>query len=319
MRAGCQALSLLAAPLNVQVLRALDGAPGGVPLAELRQAVGSPPQTTMRTHLRSLSALGIVAGERRGAFPGPVDYRLERAGTDLLCLARVVDAWLGRGELELQALGDSRAKSSVKALVDGWSSSLVWALAARPLALTDLNRLITALNYPALERRLSAMRVAGLVEPFPTTGRSTPYAATDRLRQAMGPLAAAVRWEQTHLGPEAPAIAKIDVEAALLLAVPSLQLPSDLSGHCRLVVELPGGGEERLAGVMVEIGQGQVASCVAALGGKATAWASGSPSAWLEAMLDKDLRRLEVGGDVSLARSVVEGIPTALYGTVALP
>ena len=38
------------------------------------------------------------------------------------------------------------------------------ALAARPMSLTELDSGITELSYPALERRLSSMRIAGLVE-----------------------------------------------------------------------------------------------------------------------------------------------------------
>ncbi len=37
------------------------------------------------------------------------------------------------------------------------------ALAAGSLSLTELDRLIGALSYPSLERRLVAMRLAGLV------------------------------------------------------------------------------------------------------------------------------------------------------------
>ena len=49
------------------------------------------------------------------------------------------------------------------------------ALAARPLSLTELDSLISDLSYPALERRLSSMRIAGLVEAQPSQrGRRPP-------------------------------------------------------------------------------------------------------------------------------------------------
>ena len=52
------------------------------------------------------------------------------------------------------ALGSSTAKSAIKALVEGWGTNMIRALAARPLSLTELNGLISGLSYPSLERRL---------------------------------------------------------------------------------------------------------------------------------------------------------------------
>jgi hypothetical protein len=47
-RAGAVALSLLSAPLNVHLLQALED--GSLPLIDLRRAVGSPPQRSMRVY-----------------------------------------------------------------------------------------------------------------------------------------------------------------------------------------------------------------------------------------------------------------------------
>ena len=57
-RAGGQALSVLAVPLNLQVLQALAARP--MRLAELRKATGLPAQTTLRGHLASLSDIGLL-------------------------------------------------------------------------------------------------------------------------------------------------------------------------------------------------------------------------------------------------------------------
>ena len=55
-RAGTQALRLLSTPINVFVLQALAEGPHS--LVDLRREAGSPPQTTMRGHLRTLAEQG---------------------------------------------------------------------------------------------------------------------------------------------------------------------------------------------------------------------------------------------------------------------
>ena len=55
-RAGAVSLSLLSAPLNVHLLRALEEGP--LALIDLRRAVGSPPQSTMRVYSRTLVEIG---------------------------------------------------------------------------------------------------------------------------------------------------------------------------------------------------------------------------------------------------------------------
>lgn len=315
MRAGSRALSLLAVPLNVEVLRALEADPRA--LTALRKVVGAPPETTMRNHLRALTELGVLVRDRRAGFPGPVDYELGRAGTDLLEVAGTVEAWLARGPDPASALAAAPGKSAVKALVDGWSSTLVRALAARPLALTELSRLITAFNYPTLERRLSAMRQAGLLEPS-ANGRSTPHAVTGWLRRATAPLVAAARWEGMHLGGEASPMTRIDVEALFLLSIPLLRLPEHLSGSCRLTMELPGTREGGLAGVLVEVEGGRPVGCVARLEGDADGWASGPAQAWLGAIVEgeRDLADLEIGGDAGVVTAIVRGLHEALFARI---
>lgn len=316
MRAGAHALSLLSVPLNVHVLQALEDQPKS--LVDLRRAVGSPPQTTMRGNLRSLTEMEVLNRRRQAEFPGSVDYEIGRAGRDLLGVAETLRTWLSRAPEQPLALGSIAAKSTVKALVEGWSSTIVRALAARSLSLTDLNRLIQALNYPSLERRLTALRLAGLIEARSGHGsRGTPYAPTAWLRQAVAPLAAAARWERRYLAPETTApVGRIDFEAMLLLAAPLIKLPLEQSGACRLVVELQGADDQSLAGVVAEVGEGSIQSCVARLRGEAAAWVSGPSGAWLEAATQNETDRLEVGGDCALAISILDGLHLALFGAV---
>lgn len=304
-------LSLLSVPLNIHVLTALEEEPR--PLVELRRAVGSPPQTTMRGHLRSLTSLGILERRRQSDFPGSVDYELAPPGRELLSVARILQAWLAQAPDGPLQPGSPAAKSAIKAMIEGWSSTLVRALAAKPLALTELSRLISGLSYPSLERRLVAMRLAGQIERCEGTGRGTPYTVTEWLRWAIAPLVAAARWERRFLPEQSAPIRRIDVESAFLLVMPLLRLSEGSSGTCRFAVEIAGAaGERRHAGVTITISRGRIASCVSRLEGDAGAWASGSSNQWLAAVLERDTDRLEIGGDTALVRDVLEAIQKAL-------
>jgi DNA-binding HxlR family transcriptional regulator len=300
-------LSLLSVPLNVHILTALEEEP--LSLTDLRRATGSPPQTTLRGHLRNLTELGILERSRRNSFPGPVDFELGRPGRELIDVARLLQGWLGSAPDGPLVLGSIGARSTIKALVDGWSAAIIRALAARPLSLTELNRLIADLNYPSLERRLGAMRLAGQIKATPSNGRGTPYAVTSWLRRAVAPLAAAARWERRFAAADSAPIGRLDVESIFLLGVPLVRLPADVEGVCRLAVEVRGeGGRSNLAGVMVDVREGRIASCVARLQGNADAWASGSSLCWIEAIIDHDVDGLEIGGDGSLAMTLLDGL-----------
>ncbi len=312
-RAGSCALSLLSAPLCVHVLQALEQQPSS--LIDLRRAVGSPPETTMRGQLRALTEIGVLERHRQHGFPGSVAYKLARSGRELLEVGQVLQTWLAGSPDGPLGLGSIAAKSAIKALVEGWSSAIVRALAAKPLSLTELNRLISGITYPSLERRLGAMRLAGQIGACPSAvGRGTPYAATEWLRHSIAPMAAATSWEGRHVASVVAPTSRLDVEAGLLLAVPLITLESDQSGLCRLAVELrDGDGEHRLAGVTVGVREGQLTSCTCRLEGEASAWAVGSIPAWLSAVTVQDANALEVGGDCHLAMALLDGLHEALF------
>jgi DNA-binding HxlR family transcriptional regulator len=313
VRAGAYALTLLSVPLNVQVLKALEGGP--MTLNDLRRAAGSPPQTTTRKQLRTLTDLGVLERRRQTDFPGTVDYQLGRAGVELLQVAKVAEAWLGSAPSGPLELGSLSAKNSIKALVDGWTSTVVRALATAPLSLTQLSRLISTLNYPSLERRLAAMRLTGQIATSDThAGRSRPYSATPWLRAAAAPLMAATRWEQRFAVGKATPIASIDVESTFLLALPLVRAARDLEGTARLAVELrrPDGSVAH-AGVVARVERGAVVSCTSRLEGQANAWSSGTVGGWMNAAITGDVEELEIGGDCELARALIDGIHEVLF------
>lgn len=315
MRAGGTALSLLAAPLNVHVLTGLATGPRS--LTDLRREAGSPPQTTMRTHLRRLEALAIVERRPQNAFPGNVDYELGPAGKGLLVVAHVLEGWLAGAPDGDIALGSAASRSAIAALVDGWSTSMIRALAAQPLSLTELSRVISAVSYPSLERRLAAMRLAGQVERRDGRGRGAPYGPSEWLRHAVAPLAAAARWEHSQRVEGAAAVAPRDIEAVFLLTLPGLQLAGAHSGACRMVVEFGDGGERRLAGVLAGVERGRVAFCSTKLEGQPSASATGPTGVWLDALIEGRGDRLELGGDQALARALFEAFRSYLFKTGA--
>lgn len=319
MRPGARALSLLAAPLNLHLLQAIECDHGS--LTDLRRAVGSPPDTTMRAYLRTLAEIGAIERRRLDDFPGSASYVLTEAGRELLAVGEVLQRWLEAAPEAPIALGSRAAKSATKALVDGWSSHIVRALAAKPLALTELSRLIPTISYPALERRLTAMRLAGQIEARrEENSRGTPYRATNWLRRGVAPIVAAGCWERRFAAAEAPPMGKLDVEAMFLLAAPLVELPEDASGTCRLTVELTRGSSPEFGGVLITVERGRLVSCVSRIEGtRAQAWVNGTVVDWFCWVDQQEGRQLETGGDVPLADAVAESFRGALNPRARAP
>lgn len=309
MRAEGVALPILAAPLNIDILQSL--AEGPKPLRDLRQAAGSPPESTIRLYLRTLSEQGVIEPCRLPEFPRSNAYELTRAGRDLFWTADALQKWLEIAPGGPIRLGTTASKSAIKALAEGCSTNVVRAIAARRLTLTELNEAIPKIDHPTLARRLESMHLAGLVAPHPDGRRGTPYAATDWLRRSVIPVAMATAWDQRHRPADARPIGRLAVEAAFLLAIPLLRMPSAFSGKCRLVVEL-GEDDPIFAGVLVRFEAGAVVSCSLRLEGQVEAWASGSPDHWIERMSGRDDHPLELGGDTSMAEAVLQGLASAV-------
>lgn len=300
------ALELLSAPLGFQLLRGLQNGPK--PVIDLRKEIGSPPQSTMRIYLRTLEQVKAASRAPRPGLQGPTEYTLAEPGLALMTVAASLQSWLSfspQGPIEL---GTPAARSAIKALIEGLSSNMIRALSGQTLSLTELARLIPRISYPALERRLTAMRLVGLIEAHRRDGRATPYQPTDWLRRAVAPLTSASEWERDYIPEIAPPLGRLDVEAAFLLAVPLMQLPPTLTGRVRLAVEIQRGASPVFAGVLVCVEEGEVTSCSADLDGEAEAWVSGAPRSWLRRMNRGEEEHLELGGDSQVARAVLDGL-----------
>lgn len=307
-RAGEHVLKLLATPLNFMVLRALAERP--MRLAELRQATGLPAQTTLRGHLASLTEIGVLDKHPTSQMPYAVENELTPMGVDLLKVADRLEWWLNQSPKGPISLETGAAKGVVKAFVDGWGSMMVGDLAGRPMSLTELDRHISELSYPALERRLSSMRLAGLIEARPGDGSRTPYAITAWARRGVVPLAAATRCERVHMCNRAAPVTQEDIEAAFMLALPLVGLPDDVAGSCQLEVEADEVVSEQ-AGVQVKVERGRVVACAAGLGPSPAAFAVGSAATWFSAIKDGTASLLSTGGG-QLAEGLVKGLHSAL-------
>jgi DNA-binding HxlR family transcriptional regulator len=288
-------------------------------LAALRDELGGPAQSTLRGILAKLVEIGALA-RGLGDRPSILAYQLTQFGEDLLLAVNAVEAWLSMAPDGPIALESAQAKVTIKALVGGWVSTVVRALAARPLTLTELDKLIDGYTYPAIERRLSAMRLAGQVElgANGNGNRGRQYTVSPWLRLGIGPLTVAARCERRHMPDDTAPIARIDVESAFLLVAPMLDLNRNASGFCQVAVEA-GSGDSRKpwAGAQLTIEKGSVSSCIAKLEPRPESWAHGAAGAWLDAVISRSPDLLELGGDTDLDREVVEGFHDFLFGIFA--
>ncbi|HEX3174317.1 MAG TPA: helix-turn-helix domain-containing protein [Solirubrobacterales bacterium] len=309
-RAGLTALALLSAPRNYLILRSL--AEGPKRQVELRRKAGFPAQTTLRGHLKALEEAGAVTKSMRDPFPAVLEYELDESGRDLLPVCDALTHWLQSAPEDLFELGSEASKVAIKALVDSWSSTILHCLAEEPRSLTELDDMIPTHNYPSIERRLAAMRLAGQLEASNGRGKSTPYSVTEWMRRAVGPLIASASWEERHRSGAAK-IVPLDVEAAFLLTAPLLEPPADARGTCAMRVELATRGKDRAAGVALEIADGAVKPCAPPIPDDCESWASGTPMAWFGAVIDGDASEIEVQGNDRVPRILLEGLHQALF------
>lgn len=300
VRAGGFVLSLIAAPLTVPILRAhLDGP---LRLPDLGGRIGGPAQTGLRGKVGNLRDVDAFERQVRNGMPYTVENRLTDVGRDVLAVADLVETWLNRAPQGPIALSSEPAKEAIRALIGGWNSTMLRALVARPLSLIELNGVIPDISYPALERRLLAMRTARQVEIVPGGERGAkPHGITDWTRRAVGILVAAARCDREHFPEKTDPLTHLDIETAFLLAVPLVDLEATRNGSCLLAVDTgateDGKSKHPIAGVHVEVQNGAIASCVSRLERDPRTWALGSVDSWVDAILDEKLDRLRVGGE----------------------
>lgn len=315
-------LSLFANPLNTRILRA--HADGPRRLAEMREEFDWTPEATIRAAAKGLVTVGaLTKGRERGSKRGVITA-LTTAGAEMIAVSEQLEAWLARCPEGPIPIDGEHVTVAVKGLTDGWSSTLMRELAGQPRTLTELSGLIPELAYPSLERRLDWMRTTGQIAALPKERRGTPYEPTDWLRRAMAPLCVAGRCERRYM-PEAPPITDIEIETAFLMTLELVSLPEQHSGECLLASRTEGGaldgdhdggegGRVTLAGVTVQVDEGEIQCAPADLDREPTTWAIGSAVDWLDAVIDGHIDRLRIGGrNPQFALDLANALHCALF------
>jgi DNA-binding HxlR family transcriptional regulator len=244
------------------------------------------------------------------------EYRITPVGHESLFAAFIARRWLQAAPRGSLVLDDAAAAGAITPLAEGWSSTVMHSLAREPLTLGELDRGVDDLSRRELKSLLAAMLAAGQLETRSDSRGEAVYAVTDWLRAGMAPLIASARIERRHPMEEAAPIDALDVEAGFMLTLPLLELPRELSGSCRLGLNLDEDEGASLTGVTARVEQGRVVSCVAGLDGRAGAWAAASASDWLDTVIEHDAQRVRTGGDRWLAGALLDGLHRTLFGIV---
>jgi hypothetical protein len=313
-RAGALTLLYLASPMERSVLLALlaEAATGVEVMDDLEV-----PDPEDSVGLDIIADPYLVEPADPDADPdAPIGWdttlRASPAGQELLVVGTFLERWLDscpEGSLKL----GPEAGPALSALLTGWSSTVMHALAAKPLTVAEATEVVGTLSYDVVEERIEGMEGAGQLEALPDGGEIR-YAPTDWLREGIAPLGAAARMEHRFpLGDTAP-IAALDVEAAFLLTLPLLQLPAELSGSCSLAVELSEGVLPSPAGVTAQVSEGRVVSIEARLDEKADVRASASAPDWLDTLIEPGVKRVRTGGERRLARRLIYELHQTLFG-----
>jgi DNA-binding HxlR family transcriptional regulator len=234
------------------------------------------------------------------------------AGREVPVVAAVLDRWLRRYPGGKMSLTEDTGLV-LGPLLTGWSSMAVHALAGGPRSAAEVQRTIQTLELDMVERRLEEMVAAALLEQEPGPEAEPRYAVTNFLRQAVAPLAAAVRMEHRYPPGDTAPLTALDVEAIFQLALPLLKLPGKLSGVCSLAVELDEGVPESPARVTARIEAGRLVGCEPGLDQRADARVTGSVADWLDTLLERKVERVRSGGDVKLARRLVRELRRSAF------
>lgn len=247
------------------------------------------------------------------AGPG-LAYRVTASGREALFVGFVVERWLQTAPPGPLPFESREAARAVAALAEGWSTTVVHALSREPLTFEELHSQVDGLGRRPLKRHLTAMLDAEQVEEHTGGSGEVIYTMTDWLRAGIAPLIASARLERREPKEGMAPIDALDVEAGFRCSLHFVELPKELSGTCRLGINLEDDESGRLTGVTARIDQGQVISCSAGLDSGADAWAAGSAGDWLDTVVEAGAEEVRTGGDKWLTRAVLDSLHKALFG-----
>ncbi len=258
-------------------------------------------------------AEGPMARVDVSEFIGPhASMKTTSKGELFLAVGLVLERWLRSCPDGPLRIGPEGA-DPLAALVCCWSATVTHALATEPVTLPELAAAVP-LDDETTEEHLDALLRNGLAEADGGGGEPR-YTPTAWLREGIAPLAAAARAETLFPEEDVDPPDILDVEASFQLTLPLLQLPPDLRGTCRLGVQIPG-GPPLIAGATAQVEGGYVVTSSTLLEQEPETWATGTPRDWLDTLIDPAAARVEAGGDVELAKILVESLHEKLFGKV---
>ncbi len=261
----------------------------------------------------------INRGIPRTALEHPVEVepgravRVSGSGREALFVASVVERWLQSAPYGPVDFDGPEAEATVAALAESWSATVVHMLSREPMTRPELDAAIEDLGRRALKRHLEAMRWAGLIDALAESGEPI-YALTDWGRAGIAPLIASARMERRNPMEGMAPIDALDVEAGFRLSLPLIAMPKELSGVCRLGLNLDETESSPMTGVTARIEEGRVIACHDGLAMKANAWAAGTATAWLDTVIEPDAKRVRTGGDRWLPSALLTSLHKTLFG-----
>ncbi len=264
----------------------------------------------------------INRGILRTALEHPVEvepgrsFRVSSGGREALFVAFVVERWLQSAPHGPVPFDGPEAEWTVATLAESWSATVVHMLAREPMTLTELDAAIEGVGRRAVRRHLEAMQSTGQVEALTESGEAI-YALTDWARAGIAPLIASARLERRNPMEGMAPIDALDVDAGFRLSLPLLTLPKELSGMCRLGLNLDETQRSAMTGVTARIEEGRVVSCHDGLDIKANAWAAATAADWLDTVVEPDAKRVRTGGDRWLSGALLDSLHKTLFGVPA--
>jgi DNA-binding HxlR family transcriptional regulator len=288
-RAGACTVGMLSEELNVKIMRAMAGGFDALTLGTSEV----PPEVE--------------------ADPDEPKYVITQTGRERLPIVSAIDYWLMKAPEGGLAYDDEGAEATIEALAEAWGCGLMHALGYGPRTVSELHNALEGPDRHPVEHLLEKMHRARLLESRQGEGGKGDYEATEWLRRGIAPLLVAARVERRDAPEGAAPIDALDVEGALMLTVPLLRLPQDLSGSCRLSVRMSS-GSQAAAGVTVSVEEGRIAGCSPGLDSDAAGEAAGNIRAWFRAIVDGGSNRLDYSGERPLARALVDELSEVLFG-----
>jgi hypothetical protein len=247
------------------------------------------------------------------------EYRVTSGGQEVLFVGFVAERWLQSGPRGPLRFHSPEAAMAVLALAEGWTATVVHMLARGPHTFDELHKAVGDLSREEVERHLEALQSTTQIGVLAGEGGVPIYAATDWLRAGIASLIASARLERREQRDDTAPIDALDVEAGFRCSLGLIELPEQLSGVCSLGIRLEEDESSKLTGVTVRVDQGRIVACDAGLDRKANARATGTAGDWLDTVIEPDVQHVRSGGDIWLARAIVEALHETLFGIAVAP